>query len=164
MHNKVVYRVARGLRRTGHVILRFNYRGVNLSEGAYAHGEGELDDARVALEYLRSRYPELPYTLAGFSFGSRIALRLGCGDAELNPTRIIAVGFPSAYRDKANLEGCVAPRVFLHSTNDEFGAVRDLEAIVEALPEPKRLIFIDAQDHYFNGALERLEEEVVQLG
>ncbi len=78
MHNKVVFRIARGLRRSGHVVLRFNYRGVNQSEGEYAHGEGELDDARVALDLLRSRYPELPLTLAGFSFGSRIALRLGC--------------------------------------------------------------------------------------
>src|SRR3954447_1631431 len=72
MHNKVVYRMARGLRHAGQVVLRFNYRGVNLSEGAYAHGEGELEDARVALEVLQSRYPELPLTLAGFSFGSRI--------------------------------------------------------------------------------------------
>lgn len=163
MHNKVVYRVARGLRRTGHAVLRFNYRGVNLSEGSYAQGEGELDDARAALQYLRGRYPGLPYTLAGFSFGSRIALRLGCGDEGEKPERIVAVGFPSAYRDKANLAGCVTPRVFIHSTNDEFGAVRDLEAIVEALPEPKRLIFIEAQDHYFNGALERLEEEVTHV-
>ena len=31
MHNKVVYRVAKGLRRSGHVVMRFNYRGVNLS-------------------------------------------------------------------------------------------------------------------------------------
>src|SRR6185503_8974136 len=52
MHNKVVYRTARGLRRSGAVVLRFNYRGVNLSEGAYAQGEGELDDARVALDFL----------------------------------------------------------------------------------------------------------------
>ena len=42
MHNKVVYRVARGLRSTGAVVLRFNYRGVNLSEGVYDDGEGEL--------------------------------------------------------------------------------------------------------------------------
>jgi hypothetical protein len=165
MHNKVVYRVARGLRRTGHVVLRFNYRGVNLSEGTYAQGEGELDDARVALEYLRGRYPELPYTLAGFSFGSRIALRLACGEQySTAPTRVIAVGFPSAYRDKANLEGCVTPRVFLHSTNDQYGAVKDLKEIVAELPEPKRLIFIEAKDHFFSGALERLEEEVAQLG
>src|SRR5258707_15196803 len=70
MHNKVVYRIARGLRSAGSVVLRFNYRGVNLSEGTYSEGEGELDDARAALAYLRARYPELPYTLAGFSFGS----------------------------------------------------------------------------------------------
>src|SRR5437763_2496347 len=78
MHNKVVYRIARGLRRTGAVVLRFNYRGVNLSEGQYAHGEGEVEDARSATAYLRERYPDLPLTLAGFSFGSRIALQLGC--------------------------------------------------------------------------------------
>ena len=40
MHNKVVHRIARGLRRAGLVVLRFNYRGVHLSEGSYAHGEG----------------------------------------------------------------------------------------------------------------------------
>ena len=33
MHNKVVYRIARGLRSSGAVVLRFNYRGVNLSAG-----------------------------------------------------------------------------------------------------------------------------------
>ena len=57
MHNKVVYRIARGLRSAGAVVLRFNYRGVNLSEGEYAHGEGELDDARVALAYLAAAIP-----------------------------------------------------------------------------------------------------------
>ena len=165
MHNKVVYRVARGLRRSGHVVLRFNYRGVNLSEGAYAHGDGELDDARAGLAYLRGRFPELPYTLAGFSFGSRIALRLGCGGInDPDPSRIIAVGFPTAYRNNAGLEGCHTPRVFIQSTHDEFGAVDDLRATVDALPEPKRLILIEARDHFFTGALEQLEEEVVRLG
>ena len=46
MHNKVVYRLARGLRTSGCVVLRFNYRGVNLSEGEYADGIGETEDAR----------------------------------------------------------------------------------------------------------------------
>src|ERR1700732_3651446 len=69
MHNKVVYRIARGLRRAGAVVMRFNYRGVNRSEGKYDNGAGETEDARAALEVLRSRYPELPFSLAGFSFG-----------------------------------------------------------------------------------------------
>src|SRR5580700_2185589 len=53
MDNTVVYRVARGLRRAGAVVLRFNSRGVNLSHGVYAHGEGEMEDARAALGWLR---------------------------------------------------------------------------------------------------------------
>src|SRR5690349_3296123 len=60
MHNKVVYRLARGLRRNGCVVLRFNFRGVNLSEGEYAGEIGETEDARVSLRELQSRYPALP--------------------------------------------------------------------------------------------------------
>ncbi len=145
--------MARGLRGTGAVVLRFNYRGVNLSEGGYAEGEGELEDARVALDYLRGRYPDLPFTVAGFSFGSRIALRLGCGLAR----RVIAVGFPAAYRDRASLDTCTTPRVFIQSTHDQFGSVEQIEAMFAALPEPKQLHLIAAQDHFFTGALDALE-------
>ena len=49
MHNKVVYRLARGLRRAGIVVLRFNFRGVGRSAGEHAHLEGEIEDARAAL-------------------------------------------------------------------------------------------------------------------
>jgi len=164
MHNKVVYRVAKGLRRSGHVVMRFNYRGVNLSEGEYAHGEGELHDALVALEVLLSRYPALPLTLAGFSFGSRIALRIGCAPGSLAPRRVIAVGFPTVYKDRSFLEGCNVPRIFIQSTRDQYGPVDELQPLVEALPEPKQLIWIDAEDHFFAGALEQLEESVIQLG
>jgi uncharacterized protein len=163
MHNKVVYRVAKGLRRSGHVVMRFNYRGVNLSEGSYAHGEGELDDARIALDVLTSRYQALPLTLAGFSFGSRIALRMGCAPDSLGSRRVIAVGFPTIYKDRTFLDNCAVPRIFIQSTRDEFGPVEELKPLVEALPEPKQLIWIDAQDHFFAGALEQLEESVIQL-
>lgn len=161
MHNKVVYRVARGLRTAGCVVLRFNYRGVNLSAGVYDHGVGEVEDARAALSFLLSRYPSLPVTLAGFSFGSRIALKLGC---ELKyPRRVIAVGFPTVYTDRSYLEGCEVPRVFIQSTQDEFGPLADLEPVVEALPEPKKLITIPATDHFFAGALPELESVVAAL-
>jgi uncharacterized protein len=208
MHNKVVYRIARGLRRAKAAVLRFNYRGVNLSEGEYAHGEGELEDARAALLYLRRQYPDLPFTLAGFSFGARIALRLACPVAQASACetraepspgfstfravgfgkmvaqasacdpgaepshplnkdtgarRVIAVGFPATGKDRVYLDGCTVPRLFIHSTHDQFGSVGDLEALIATLPEPKRLIAIEASDHFFAGALDRLEEEVAKL-
>ena len=74
MHNKVVYRLARGLRRSGSVVLRFNFRGVGRSQGAHDHGEGNWKMPALLLDWLRARYPDLPYSAAGFSFGSRIAL------------------------------------------------------------------------------------------
>lgn len=159
MHNKVVYRIARGLRKSGAVVLRFNYRGVNLSEGSYAQGVGELDDARAALKMLRERHPKLPFSLAGFSFGSRIVLRIAC---EERPQRVIAVGFPTAYSDTSYLGACTLPRIFIQSTNDEFGPLAQLEPIVAALPDPKLLITVPAQDHFFAGGLDRLEQAVLE--
>lgn len=160
MHNKVVYRIARGLRRSGAVVLRFNYRGVNLSEGTYADGEGELEDARAALAYLRGRYPGLPFLLAGFSFGSRVILRLGCG--RTGATKLIAVGFPTIYRDRSYLDDCTIPRVFIQSTHDQYGPAAEIEQTVASLPEPKRLTLVEAADHFFDGGLDQLEEAVVQ--
>ncbi|MEO7143524.1 MAG: alpha/beta fold hydrolase [Bryobacteraceae bacterium] len=161
MHNKVVYRVARGLRRAGAAVLRFNFRGVNLSAGEYDHGAGELEDARAALEYLRGRYPDLPFTLAGFSFGSRIALRLACSG--VSPRRAIAVGYPTVYKDHAWLVACPLPKFFVQSTHDEFGPVPDLEVLFARLAEPKQLTLIDAGNHFFSGALDELEDAIFRL-
>ena len=159
MHNKVVYRTARGLRRSGAAVLRFNYRGVNLSEGAYAHGEGELDDARVALDWLLVRYPNLPFTIAGFSFGSRIALRLGAERPLV--TRLFALGFPTRIGD--GLERFLvnpAPRVFVQSTNDEFGPRPAFTEFFERVEGEKKLVWIESRDHFFADAQPELEETI----
>ncbi|MCX6619733.1 MAG: hypothetical protein NTY38_01370 [Acidobacteria bacterium] len=162
MHNKVVYRLARGLRRSRCVVLRFNFRGVNLSEGEHARGVGEVDDARTALEWLRERYPDLPYTLAGFSFGARVILRLGCSLPD--PRRLIALGFPVLLKDAAELGRCpVTPKLFLQSTHDEYCPQGPMGTYFEQVPEPKRLIWVDAADHFFGGALEKLEDVVAGL-
>jgi uncharacterized protein len=161
MHNKVVYRMARGLRRAGCVVVRFNYRGVNLSEGTYDHGFGETEDARTALAWLRERYPDLPYSLAGFSFGSRVILRMGCQLTD--PRRLIAAGFPTAYKNREYLEGCTLDKIFVQSTHDEHGPRTEFEPFYASVPEPKRLIWVEAQDHFFKGALDHFERVIAEL-
>jgi alpha/beta superfamily hydrolase len=161
MHNKVVYRIARGMRRAGAVVLRFNFRGVNRSEGKYDNGVGELEDARAALDVLRSRYPELPFSLAGFSFGSRIILKLGCGVA--GASRLVAAGFPAGYQDSNELGRCQVPRIFIQSTHDEFCPVAAMESYFASLEGPKELIWVDARDHFFIGALDEFEEIVFRV-
>ena len=69
MHTKAVYQGAKALARIGCAVLRFNFRGVGASEGAFDSGEGEKDDFRAALDYMAARYPGVPLWAAGFSFG-----------------------------------------------------------------------------------------------
>jgi uncharacterized protein len=162
MHNRVVYRMAHGLRRAGLAVLRFNFRGVGLSKGEYGHFEGEVEDARAALAWMRARYPDLPFLLAGFSFGARVITRLGCADG--GATKLIAAGFPTKNWRAAYLEECRASKVFIQSTNDEYGPREDLEALFARMSGPKKLIWIESQDHFFAGGLEELEERVREAG
>ena len=162
MHNKVVYRIARGLRRAGAVVFRFNFRGVGQSEGTHDQGEGEVEDARAALAFLRARYPELPYSLAGFSFGSRMALKLGCSLTPA-PQRLIAVGFPTRLGSFDFLSHCPIPKYFVQSTQDVHGPRPELEAAFQNFADPKDLRFIEARDHFFEGALDALETEIARI-
>jgi alpha/beta superfamily hydrolase len=158
MHNKVVYRLARGLRRSGIVVLRFNFRGVGGSAGEHGHLEGEIEDARTALAWLRERYPALPYALAGFSFGSRVVTRLGCEAA--GASFLMAAGYPTRWGPPDYLESCAAPKIFIQSTNDEYGPRAELEAMYQRFADPKEIHWIEAADHFFAGGLEALEERV----
>jgi uncharacterized protein len=158
MHNKVVFRLARGLRRAGAVVLRFNFRGVGASEGEHAHMVGEVEDGRAALDWLRARYPELGFALAGFSFGARVILTLGCQME--SGVFLMAAGFPT--RGEAaihRLDNCRTPKIFLQSTNDQFGPRGEFEEAYAKFAEPKRVIWIESADHFFAGALEELEEQ-----
>ena len=161
MHNKVVYRMARALRRSGSAVLRFNFRGVGRSQGAHDKGIGELEDARLLLEWLRARYPGYPFAVAGFSFGSRIALRLGCSLEEIN--RVIVVGFPTKNETIERLKTCRVPKYFIQSTNDEHGPKPELEALYADFAEPKEIHWIAAEDHFFRDALDALEDSIYQL-
>ena len=159
LHNKVVYRMARGLRRSGVVVLRFNFRGVGRSQGEHGHLEGEIEDARAALAWLRERYPALPYGLAGFSFGARAITRLGCDTPDVR--WLLAAGFPTTRFGAAEyLERCSAEKVFIQSTNDQYGPRAELEAQFPRFADPKRLIWIEASDHFFAGSLDAFEAAV----
>ena len=164
MHNKVVYRL--GARAAA---VRFGGAAFQLprsgraARASHAHGAGEVEDARAALDWLRERYPELPVSLAGFSFGSRVVLRLGC-EMEA-PRRVIALGFPTRQSENVEfLNRCPRPKYFIQSTHDEHGPREQLERLFAGFAEPKRLIWVEATDHFFAGGLDRLEDEVFRLG
>ena len=161
MHNKVVYRLARGLRKSGCAVLRFNDRGVNLSEGEYARGIGETEDARAALEELQRRYQGLPIVAAGFSFGARVALRLASQESAI--ARVVAVGFPTRTKERDFVYQVRVPKFFVQSTHDAFGPAEELTAFFATLPEPKQLDWVQAGDHFFKDALDAYEAVIERI-
>ncbi len=164
MHNKVVHRMARGLREAGCAVLRFNFRGVNLSRGVHDHGRGEVDDAAACLAVLNTRYPGLPSTLAGFSFGSGTVLALAARMGWRAPRRVIAAGFPTRQPFLEPAAQCYRPRIFIQSTRDEYGPREQMQVFYDRLWGPKSLYWIEAEDHFFGGALDSFERLVTAVG
>jgi alpha/beta superfamily hydrolase len=159
MHFKVVFRAAKALQSAGLAALRFNFRGVGRSEGAYDHGAGEQEDARAALFELQDRFPALPLVLGGFSFGSGVALRVAARDRRVRA--VLAVGYPIALEpDRAHLEAITVPRLFVQGEQDPFGPGESLRAMAEALPPPRKVVVIPGADHFFDGHLDVLQGAV----
>src|ERR1700679_1112680 len=77
MHNKVVYHAMKAFSGFGLPVLRFNFRGVGLSEGEHNDGLGEQEDVKVALDWLENSFRR-PMLFAGFSFGSNVGLGALC--------------------------------------------------------------------------------------
>ena len=75
MNNKVVTTVARALAELGIASVRFNFRGVGESAGAYDEGRGETLDFLAVARWVQAQRPDDALWLAGFSFGSWVALR-----------------------------------------------------------------------------------------
>jgi hypothetical protein len=155
MHNKVVYHAMKALSAVGLPVLRFNFRGVGLSEGTHDHGHGEQDDVRAALNWLEQKFAR-PILFAGFSFGSVVGLSACCGDPRVRG--LIGVGLPvhAAGRDYKYgfLPRCDAAKLFLSGDHDPFGPRDALAPVWERAPEPKRLVWIEGADHFFQGAAE----------
>ena len=73
---------------------------------------------------------------------------------------MMAAGFPTAHGPTGFLEHCPVPKTFLQSTHDRYGPRAELEAQFAGFAEPKRLVWIEAADHFFAGALDAFEEQV----
>jgi hypothetical protein len=151
MHNKVVYQTAKALHQRGATVLRFNFRGVEQSEGVHDRGIGEQDDVRTAVAYLAAEFPGRPILLAGFSFGSWVGLRVGCEDPRVND--LIGLGLPVDHVDASYLRACEKPKLLIQGANDQYGSRANIEALYATLPEPKHLVVIESADHFFTGHL-----------
>jgi len=166
LHNKVVFHAMKALNGFGFPVLRFNFRGTGLSEGEHAGGVGEVEDVRAALDWLEREFT-LPVIFAGFSFGAAVGLRTAYSDDRV--CALIALGLPAvAVADRIDdrvydfefLRECLKPKLFVSGSRDQFGPAGKLEALVNTFADPKKLVRIEAGDHFFEGRLREMREAI----
>ncbi|MBL4775856.1 MAG: alpha/beta fold hydrolase [Mariprofundus sp.] len=117
MRNKVVYWIARAFEDAGCSVLRFNFRGVEASEGAWDEGKGEAHDAAAALDWLHEQQPDSALWLAGFSFGCYAGLKAARNDARVS--RLFAIAPAVNLWSFAFMQGDQRPMTVVAGTADE---------------------------------------------
>ena len=52
------------------------------------------------------------------------------------------------------------PKLFISGDRDQCGPRAKLEQMMEALPQPKKLVIVQGADHFFEGRLRELREAI----
>lgn len=160
MHNKVVHTLARTFVRLGYAALRFNFRGTENSAGRFDNGVGELDDALVAIAWLRATLPVTELWLAGFSFGAAIAVRAA---TQSSVDGLISVA-PAVSRFAADLaQQPQCPWLIVHGDCDELVSVDETIDWVNGLAAGPELVILEGAEHFFHGRLTDLRGIVAEF-
>jgi hypothetical protein len=155
MDNKVVQTLARAFVQMGWRAVRFNFRGVGTSGGAWDHGRGEVDDVLAAVAAWRE--PALPLALGGFSFGAAMAAHATQRLPEPErPARLVLVG-PAVLNFAP--PPVPADTLLIHGEADE---VVPLAAVLDwARPQTLPVTVVPGVGHFFHGQLALLRHLVV---
>jgi uncharacterized protein len=173
MAQPVVYRIARACRQRRLATLRFNFRGVGGSAGAFS-GSEEYRDIEAAAAFLRGRLAALdgdpvpgphaaPLALAGYSFGSVMAARAAIGPV---PVKALAlVGFVVSWgelpRDTIAKLAAFRGRVLaVCAENDELGYPEEVGRALKGIGVDFTLSVVRGASHFFEGMQREVGERV----
>ena len=160
MENKVAQTLARTFVTLGYAAARFNFRGVGESEGVHDEGRGEVDDMAVMYAHMREKYPNLPITLTGFSFGTfvqaQFAQRLA---ADGQPAeRLVLVGTAAG---KWPMPQVPEDTILIHGELDDTITLKEVFDWARPLDLP--VTVITGADHFFHRKLGHIKNLVIQL-
>lgn len=155
MNNKVVTTLERSLLDLGLATVRFNFRGVGRSEGVHDRGVGETDDLIRIARWAREQRPGDALWLAGFSFGSYVAMR---GAAALDPAQMILVAPPAGRWDFGGIAAPRCPWLIVQGEADEVVDPSAVYAWAAALEPAPTVVRLPDTGHFFHRRLIELRE------
>jgi alpha/beta superfamily hydrolase len=163
MDNKVVQTLARAFVQAGWMAVRFNFRGVGASEGAYDEGRGELQDLLAVIDHFSPAATQQgALALAGFSFGAFVTSHaVQSLHAVRSIDRLVLVGTAAGRFEVAPLpQELHAKTLVLHGEEDD--TVPLAAALDWARPQNLPVMVLPAVGHFFHGQLPLLRDLVVR--
>ncbi len=157
MTNKVIHTAARALAGLGIPSIRFNFRGVGVSQGEYANGIGEQDDLLAVVDWAKQKFPTRKLVLTGFSFGAYIsALQANA----IQPELLVSIAPPVGRIDFA---GFVRPKcawLVIQGEQDELVDSSAVASWAASFANPPTLVSMPETSHFFHGKLVNLRETI----
>jgi hypothetical protein len=150
MHNNVVKAIAHAYQEEEYITLRFNFRGVERSEGDYDNGVGEQEDVKAALQTLGKKNMDL----AGYSFGAWVNA-LGLARFE-EAQRLIMVSPPVSVIDFSFLEFSPKIKLVICGSRDEIAEYKKVEEMLPKWNDQALFRVIHGADHFYSGYEEGL--------
>jgi alpha/beta superfamily hydrolase len=161
MTNKVIHTVARSFVAANAIAIRFNFRGVGLSEGIHTGGDGETDDVVGLVAWARERFPGLPLWLAGFSFGAWVALR---AQSILQPSLLVTVAPPVGRWDFSTIDTPRCPWLVVQGSKDELVDAAAVEGWLFSLKSRSgvspQMFLLPEADHFFHARLHEVRDAI----
>lgn len=157
MNNKVVYGLYHAFVQRGFSVLRFNFRGVGRSQGAFDSGQGELSDAASALDWAQAINPNSAQCwVAGFSFGAWIGMQLLMRRPEISS--FVSIAPPASHYDFSFLAPCPSSGLIVHGSADDVVPVASVQKLASKLQAQKNItveyVPVAGANHFFSGHID----------
>jgi alpha/beta superfamily hydrolase len=159
MDNKVAVTLAKTFHALGYATMRFNFRGVGGSEGAFDDGIGETDDAHAALDHGLHAYPGGRIVLAGFSFGTFVQTRLWRRLHERADIERLVLTGPAVNRFR--LDRVPEDTIVVHGEQDDVVPLADVFGW--ARPQHLPVTVFPGCGHFFHGRLTQLQRVITGM-
>ena len=150
LHNKVVTMTARALSELGVAAVRLNFRGVGQSEGTFDEGRGETLDLLAVTDWLKKVRPGDALWLAGFSFGSWVALKAA---RHLPVKQMISIAPPVGLRAFDGVLPPPCPWLVIQGEADDLVDPQKVYAWIDSLKDKPTLVKMPDTGHFFHRRL-----------
>ena len=163
MSNNVVFAICQALAQQSIAALRFNFRGVGKSEGAFGEGTTEQEDIKAALS-LVSITPDIDpkrIGLAGYSFGAGVALPVALQDERVSLLALVSPALSDSGWEQ--LKSYTKPKLLISGNRDFVIPLSQFQQYIKDIPEPKHCQIISGADHFWLGHEDELAQKVAQF-